>query len=217
MKSVGFYDFILKADLMKNSIFIIGILILCASCSTSKMTTASWKSDGFDNQTIDKILVYANTDDQKLQKEFEDQTAQILIKEGIFTYKMHDIFPDIVYKEVRTQEEIAAFVEDCKEKQISKILFATKKSQTVDTVMSKSLHNYMNGLHTLSLERYNEDEPEYDTKQVTTYVIEAAVYDINEPSQNAPIATTSVTATDPKSLDKIKDQLLKSIKQLFNK
>lgn len=202
---------------MKNFTFIIGIMILCASCSSSKITTKQWKSDGFDNQTIDKILVFANTEDATLQQEFEDETAQILTQEGILTYKMHEIFPDVVYKEVRTQEEIAAFVEDCKEKQISKILFATKKSQTVDTVMSKSLHNYMNGLHTLSLERYNEEEPEYDTKQVTTYVIEAAIYDINEPSQDAPIATTSVTATDPKSLDKIKDQLLKSIKQLFNK
>ena len=202
---------------MKNFTFIIGIMILCASCSSSKITTKQWKSDGFDNQTIDKILVFANTEDATLQQEFEDETAQILTQEGILTYKMHEIFPDVVYKEVRTQEEIAAFVEDCKEKQISKILFATKKSQTVDTVMSKSLHNYMNGLHTLSLERYNEEEPEYDTKQVTTYVIEAAIYDINEPSQDAPIATTRVTATDPKSLDKIKDQLLKSIKQLFNK
>lgn len=202
---------------MKNFTFIIGIMILCASCSSSKITTKQWKSDGFNNQTIDKILVFANTEDATLQQEFEDETAQILTQEGILTYKMHEIFPDVVYKEVRTQEEIAAFVEDCKEKQISKILFATKKSQTVDTVMSKSLHNYMNGLHTLSLERYNEEEPEYDTKQVTTYVIEAAIYDINEPSQDAPIATTSVTATDPKSLDKIKDQLLKSIKQLFNK
>ena len=202
---------------MKNFTFIIGIMILCASCSSSKITTKQWKSDGFNNQTIDKILVFANTEDATLQQEFEDETAQILTQEGILTYKMHEIFPDVVYKEVRTQEEIAAFVEDCKEKQISKILFATKKSQTVDTVMSKSLHNYMNGLHTLSLERYNDEEPEYDTKQVTTYVIEAAIYDINEPSQDAPIATTSVTATDPKSLDKIKDQLLKSIKQLFNK
>ncbi|MEO9501087.1 hypothetical protein [Nonlabens ulvanivorans] len=201
---------------MKKITFIIGIIILCVACSSSKMTTSKWLADDFNNQPTDKVLIYASTPDIVLQKEFENETAQVLSDLDITTFKMHDTFPDVMYKEERTQEEIAAFLKDCKEKQINKILFASKKSQTVDTVMSKSLHNYMNDLHALSIEGY-DDDLEYETDQVTTYVIEAAVYDINKTSKDAPVATTSITAMNPKSLDDIKTRLLKSIKQIFKK
>ncbi|WP_405351836.1 hypothetical protein [Nonlabens sp. Asnod3-H03] len=201
---------------MKKITFIIGIIILCVACSSSKMTTSKWLADDFNNQPTDKVLIYASTPDIVLQKEFENETAQVLSDLDITTFKMHDTFPDVTYKEERTQEEIAAFLKHCKEKQINKILFASKKSQTVDTVMSKSLHNYMNDLHALSIEGY-DDDLEYETDQVTTYVIEAAVYDINKTSKDAPVATTSITAMNPKSLDHIKTRLLKSIKQIFKK
>ncbi|GAL75700.1 hypothetical protein JCM19275_1583 [Nonlabens ulvanivorans] len=201
---------------MKKITFIIGIIILCVACSSSKMTTSKWLADDFNNQPTDKVLIYASTPDIILQKEFENETAQVLSDLDITIFKMHDTFPDVMYKEERTQEEIAVFLKDCKEKQINKILFASKKSQTVDTVMSKSLHNYMNDLHALSIEGY-DDDLEYETDQVTTYVIEAAVYDINKTSKDAPVATTSITAMNPKSLDDIKTRLLKSIKQIFKK
>ncbi|GAK77796.1 hypothetical protein JCM19296_3405 [Nonlabens ulvanivorans] len=201
---------------MKKITFIIGIIILCVACSSSKMTTSKWLADDFNNQPTDKVLIYASTPDIVLQKEFENETAQVLSDLDITIFKMHDTFPDVMYKEERTQEEIAVFLKDCKEKQINKILFASKKSQTVDTVMSKSLHNYMNDLHALSIEGY-DDDLEYETDQVTTYVIEAAVYDINKTSKDAPVATTSITAMNPKSLDDIKTRLLKSIKQIFKK
>ncbi|PQJ32871.1 hypothetical protein BST92_13495 [Nonlabens arenilitoris] len=201
---------------MKKITFIIGIIILCAACSSTKMTTSKWLSADFNNQSTDKVLIYASTPDIVLQKEFENETAQVLSDLDITTFKMHDTFPDVIYKEERTQEEITAFLKDCKEKQINKILFASKKSQTVDTVMSKSLHNYMNDLQALSIEGY-QDDLVYETDQVTTYVIEAAVYDINKLEKDAPIATTSITAMNPKSLDDIKTRLLKSIKKIFKR
>lgn len=200
---------------MHKFTFLLILAILTLSCSSSKITTSQWVSNEFKNQDIDRILIFANTEDSDLQKEFENRTAALLSKEGISPVTMHELFPTIEYKEVRSQEEINQFVSECKDKNIDKILFASQKSVIVDTVKTKSLHNYMNSLEPLKIGYTPKEKLEYKTKEITTYIIEAAVYDIDATTVNKPIATTTLKATNPKSTTVLKERLLKAIVTLF--
>jgi len=191
------------------------VLLICVGCATSKTIPSQWKSEEFKEQQFNRMLVFANTPDRILQDEIEDKMAIILVSEGMTPVKMHDLFPDIEYKENRSQEEIAAFVLKCKKEGVDKVLLASQKEMIVDTVIAKSLHNYMNSLEPLGLNSKNKDELEYDEKEIITYIIEAAIYDIAVTSEDKPIATTTLKATNPKSLEKIKTKFLKSIKKLF--
>ena len=141
--------------------------------------------------------------------------AMVLVAEGIAPLKMHDLFPEIEYKENHTQEEIKQFVLECKKKGIDKVLLASQKSMTIDTVYAKSLHNYMNTLEPLKLNSRNKEALEYEKKEVTTYTLEAAVYDIATTSEDKPIAAATLKATNPKSLEKLEAIFLKSIEKLF--
>lgn len=199
---------------MHKLTFLLLFTILVSSCSSSKITRTEWHSDDFKSQQNERILIFANTEDIELQREFENEVAIILLNEGISPFKMHELFPTIEYKEEPSHEEITEFVTACKAKNIDKVLFATQKSVTVDTVHRKSLNNYMNSLAPLRLEPQN-DALEYDTKEITTYSIEAAVYDINTTTEDKPIATTTLTATNPKSMYVLKKHLLKGITILF--
>ncbi|MBF4984142.1 hypothetical protein FNJ87_07320 [Nonlabens mediterrranea] len=200
---------------MKKTILFISIIFIMVSCSSSKITATNWVSDDFKNEPIDKILIFANTEDRDLQMAFEKETAAYLTQQGITSLQTHVTFPDLTYKEVITQEEINSFINDCQEKNISKILFANKKSISVDTVAVKSLNNYMNSLQPLIIDGPDQSDVELETEEITTYIVEAAVYDINKTTEDKPIATTTVTASNVESLDQIKDRLLKEIKKLF--
>ncbi|WP_432410859.1 hypothetical protein [Rasiella sp. SM2506] len=129
---------------------------------------------------------------------------------------MHEIFPLVKYKKELTNKEIDKFVLECKEKNIDRILFASQKSTSVDTIRTKSLHNYMNSLEPLKLDSNRDDNLEYDTKEIMTYIIEAAVYDIGTTTQDKPIATTTLTASNPNSVDVIKKHFLKAVVKLFD-
>lgn len=201
---------------MKKVTLLLLLAILIASCSSSKITSSQWMSDDFKNLNIDRILVFASTEDVELQREFEERTSAELRAKGMTPVKMHDEFPDIHYKEAHTQEEINEFIADCKVLNIDKILFASRKSMTVDTVRAKSIHNYMNTLEPLKLGDKDEENLAYDTKEITTYIVEAAVYDIAVSKEDKPIATATVKATNPKSLDLLKERFLKAVVKLFD-
>ncbi|GEQ87007.1 hypothetical protein ULMS_25150 [Patiriisocius marinistellae] len=184
-------------------------------CSTSKTIPSQWVSADFKNQKIDRLLVYANTEDTNLQVEFENKVALSLTKQGLSPLKMHVIFPEISYKENRTQEEINQFALECKNKNINKVLLASRKSMIVDTVNTKSLHNYFNTLEPLKLGKTDVNSLVYDKKEIITYTLEAAVYDIGTTSEDKPIATSTLKAINPKSLDKLKEEFLDAIVLLF--
>ncbi|GER59521.1 hypothetical protein ULMA_16290 [Patiriisocius marinus] len=191
------------------------IAIVTTSCSSSKMTSSQWLSDDFKNQKIDRILVFANTEDSKLQKDFENEASLVLMQRGISALKMHNLFPNLEYKKTHSQDEIKQFVLECKHRNIDKVLFASQKSVSVDTVLKKSLHNYMNSLEPLKLGPIDEENLTYDTKEVITYTIQAAVYDIAVTTEDKPIATTTVKASNPKSKTELKARFLKAISKLF--
>ncbi|MFT7071235.1 hypothetical protein [Patiriisocius sp. Uisw_017] len=201
---------------MKTSIGLLLTFLIFASCSTSKVIPSQWLSEDFKNQKFDRLLVYANTEDIDLQFEFEDNMAIVLSKKGLFPVKMHDIFPEIEYKEKHSQEKIDQFVLDCKEKNIDKVLIASQKSISVDTVVANSLHNYFNTLESLKLGSDKEENLVYNVKELTTYILEAAVYDIAITSEDKPIATTTLKAINPKSIEKLKKSFLNAISQLFD-
>lgn len=200
---------------MKISTLLFLISFICIGCSASKTIPTQWISDGFASQKIDRLLVFANTEDTDLQVEFENRMALALEKEGIITYKMHSIFPDIAYKEDRSQEEINQFVLECKNKNIDKVLLASRKSLIIDTIRANSLHNYFNTLEPLKLGKADTDNLVYDKKEVTTYTLEAALYDLSVTSEDKPIAVTTLKATDPKSLERLKGDFLTAIMTLF--
>ncbi len=200
---------------MKTTTLLLLAFIICTSCSTSKTVPSQWQSEAFKTQKIDRILVFASTKDRALQEDFEDKVSMVLISEGISTLKMHELFPEIEHKESRSQEEIKQFILECKKQNIDKVLIASQKSLSIDTVYAKSLHNYFNTLEPLKLNGKSDDELEYKTEKLTTYTIEAAVYDIAVSSEDKPIAATTLKATDPKSLNKLEAELLVAIKKLF--
>lgn len=210
-----FFSILLKTYVMKNIIWLSLALLVFAGCSTSKAIPSQWASKEFKEQKLDRMLVFASTEDKSLQIDFENEVAMVLIAEGITPLKMHKIFPEVEYKENHSQEEIEQFVLRCKSKGIDKVLLASQKSMTVDTVLVKSLHNYMNSLEPLKLKSKNESDLEYDEKELTTYTLEAAVYDIAVTAEDKPIATTTLKATNPKSLENIKGNFLNAIKKLF--
>ncbi|EDM42877.1 hypothetical protein SCB49_11292 [unidentified eubacterium SCB49] len=200
---------------MKTGALLLLTFIICASCSTSKTTPTQWQSEAFKNQKIDRMLVYASTKDRVLQEDFEDRVSEVLISEEISPIKMHELFPDIEYKDKRSEEEIKKLILECRKQNIDKVLIASQKAMRIDTVYAKSLHNYFNTLEPLKLNGKSNDELEYKTKKLTTYTIEAAVYDIAVSSEDKPIAATTLKVTDPKSLDKIEADFLIAIKKLF--
>ncbi|QIE59110.1 hypothetical protein G5B37_05920 [Rasiella rasia] len=200
---------------MKIPSYLLLIFFVCISCSTTKTIPSQYISQEFRELQLDRMLVFANTEDTALQNRFEDKMAVVLRENGITPFKMHEVFPDIEYKESHSQEEIKDFILQCKKKDIDKVLFASQKSMTVDTVLTKSLHNYMNSLEPLRLHSDTEENLEYDKTQITTYTIEAAVYDIAVSSEDKPIATATLKATNPKSFDKLENKFLNAIKKLF--
>jgi len=200
---------------MKIALQYILVLLALSSCSPSKIVPSQYISDAFKEATLDRILVFGNTEDKELQNRFENKMSVILRSEGITPYKMHEVFPDIEYKEERTQAEIETFIADCKSKNIDKILFASRKSITVDTVLAKSLRNYMNSLEPLRMGTSSAQDLSYDKKEIVTYIIEAAVYDIALTSEDKPIATTTLKAVAPKSLDNLEDKFIKAVEKLF--
>ncbi|WP_298351073.1 hypothetical protein [uncultured Dokdonia sp.] len=200
---------------MKIAIRYVLVLLFLSSCTSSKLIPSQYVSDAFKEASLDRILIFGNTEDKELQNRFENKMAVIMQAEGIVPYKMHEVFPDVVYKEERTQTEIEQFIVNCKSKNIDKILFASRKSITVDTVLSKSLHNYMNSLEPLRMGSSSSQDLSYDKKEVVTYIIEAAVYDIATTSEDKPIATTTLKAVAPKSLDDLENKFIKAIEKLF--
>jgi hypothetical protein len=200
---------------MKNIIWLLITLLVFAGCSTSKTIPSQWVSKDFKEKEFNRMLVFASTEDKGLQIDFENEVAKVLVAYGINPLKMHEIFPKIEYKENHSQEEIKQFVLQCKNKGIDKVLFASQKSMTVDTILAKSLHNYMNSLEPLKLNSKSESDLEYEKEEIHTYILEAAVYDITVTAEDKPIATTTLKATNPKSREKLKGQFLNSIEQLF--
>ena len=200
---------------MKSIIWLSLALLICTGCSTSKTIPSQWMSNEFKKQQFDRMLVFANTEDMELQNRFEDKMALLLAAEGIAPLKMHELFPEIEHKEDHTQEDINAFVLQCKNKGIDKVLLASQKEMIVDTVLAKSLHNYMNSLEPLKLNSRNEDDLVYEKKEITTYTLEAAVYDIAVTSEDKPIAATILKAINPKSFEKLENTFLNAIKKLF--
>jgi len=202
---------------MKKFTLLAYILVVVTSCSTSKIESSQWLSEDFKPQSVQRMLIFANTEDTSLQNDFENKTSAVLTNQGIETVTMHELFPQVEYQPTRSPEEINAFIIDCKNKNIDKILFASQKSITVDTVVTKSLHNYMNSLKPLELGKTTSNEKiEYDTKKVTTYTIEVAVYNISTSINHQPIAKTQVKATNPKSVEKLKDYIINDISKLFD-
>lgn len=202
---------------MKKITLLIYIIVLVSSCSTSKIESNSWVSEDFKPKSVERMLIFANTEDTSLQSDFENKTSEVLSKKGITTVTMHELFPQVKYQEERSPEEINAFIVECKNKNIDKILFASQKSITVDTVLTKSLHNYMNSLKPLELGKTTSNEKvEYDTKKITTYTIEVAIYNINTTINHQPIAKTEVKATNPKSVKKLKEYIISDISKLFD-
>jgi hypothetical protein len=61
----------------------------------------------------------------------------------------------------------------------------------------------------------SEDVLEYDKKELTTYTLEAAVYDIVKSAEDKPIATTTLKATNPRSPKTLKKRFLNAIVMLF--
>jgi hypothetical protein len=200
---------------MKTTIWLLLVLLIGAGCSTSKEIPSQWVSEDFKNLKIERMLVYASTEDTNLQKEFEDKMVKALAKEGITLLKMHDLFPEIKYTANHSQEEINEFVLQCNENNIDKVLLASQKSITVDTVVAKSLHNYFNSLEPLKMGNSGEDALEYDKKELITYTLEAAIYDIATSAEDKPIATTTLKATDPRSPNTLKKRFLNAIVMLF--
>jgi len=200
---------------MKTLTWTLLLLIVVSGCSSSKIIPTQWASSDFNAEQINTLLVYANTEDKALQVDFENMVATALTNKGVTMYKMHDEFPDIEYKENPSQEEIKEFVADCKAKGIYNVLLASQKAVKVDTVRKHTLHNYMNSLQPLKLGHTGSENLEYDKKELTSYTIEAAVYDIAKTAEDKPIATTTLVAKNPKSKDKVKEQFLEAIIALF--
>ncbi|RDK89020.1 hypothetical protein [Marinirhabdus gelatinilytica] len=200
---------------MKNTIWLLVLLLISTACSTSKTIPSQWMSNEFKETPFDRMLVFANTEDKVLQDRFEDKMATVLVSEGITPVKMHELFPEVEYKEDYSQEEIDNFVQRCTAKDIDKVLVASQKSMTVDTVLAKNLRNYFNSLEPLSLSHKKDEDLVYDKKELTTYTIEAAVYDIAVTTEDKPIATTTLKVTDPKSNERIENRFLKEIEKLF--
>ncbi|WP_178988529.1 hypothetical protein [Winogradskyella schleiferi] len=193
------------------------LILICTGCSSSKIIPSLWQSQEFKTQTFDRILVYASTEDKELQRRFENKMAKLFAEKDITALKMNALFPEIEYKENHTQDEINEFVTRCKSKNIDKVLLASQKSKNIDTVNAKTLHNYMNSLEPLNLtsQRKDENDLTYDKKVIITYNIEAAVYDLSISSEDRPIASTALKATNPKSLNQLEDHFLNAIKKLF--
>ncbi len=103
-----------------------------------------------------------------LRKSSKIVLLQCYQKKGISPIKIHEIFPLVKYKKELTNKEIDKFVLECKEKNIDRILFASQKFTSADTVRAKSLHNYMNSLESLKLDSNRDDNLEYDTKEIMT-------------------------------------------------
>ncbi len=201
---------------MKIASSLILTLLIVVSCSSSKTTPSQWISDDFKVENIERLLIYANTDDISLQAEFEETLAQALEKEGIATLKMNTAFPHIKYDENHTNEEINQFVLECKAKNIDKVLLASRTSLVIDTIRTKSLQNYMNSLQPISFRKSDGETLVYDTKEVTTHMLEAAVYDIERTnSKDEPVATVALKVINPKSIETLKSDFLKTIMNLF--
>ncbi|MDN3493787.1 hypothetical protein [Winogradskyella bathintestinalis] len=202
---------------MKITTLFFLILLICTSCASTKIEPSQWQSKAFKAHNFNRLLVYASTDDKALQVRFEEKLAKLFSEQGIVPLKMNELFPEIEYQENHSQEEINEFVIRCKEKNIDKVLLASQKSIEIDTVRAKTLHNYMNSLEPLKMTSgsKNEEELQYDEKEIITYTIEAAVYDIAKSSEDKPIASTTLKATNPKSYNVLENKLLKAIKKLF--
>lgn len=202
---------------MKITTYILLLFLIFTGCSSSKIEKSNWQSEEFKTQKIDRILVYASTEDKALQIRFENKMANLFAEKGITPLKMNELFPEIEHKENHTQEEINQFVLECKEKNIEKVLLASRKSMEIDTILAKTLHNYMNTLEPLRMtsKSQNEEDLTFDKKEIITYTLEAAVYDIKKTSEDKPIASTTLKATNPKSVDVLEGKLLNAIKKLF--
>lgn len=200
---------------MKTPVSLLFVFLIFTGCSLSKMIPSQWVSEDFKNQKFDRMLVFANTQDTNLQIEFENKMAVALAKNGIVSLTMHSIFPEIEYKEDYSQEAIDQFILNCNKRNIDKVLVASQKSVSVDTLVARTLHNYFNSLESLKLGSTDGERLVYDKKEMTTCTLEATVYDIDMASKDTPIATTTLKVINPKSLEKLKEHFLIAITQLF--
>ncbi|GAK90595.1 hypothetical protein JCM19297_1911 [Nonlabens ulvanivorans] len=96
-------------------------------------------SDDFKNESIDIMLIYANTEDQDLQKDFENETADMLTQKGITSYKMHESFQTLPIRKLEHRKRLMHLLKIAKRK-ISAKYFLPLKNPSLSTRLPQSLY-----------------------------------------------------------------------------
>ncbi len=225
-----------------KTVVILVVIVTTFNCAPVKLSNA-WSSDNFDATKSEKILIIARSNDAEVRQAYENELTSKLKAEGINAVASYKIFPDLKDKASRTKVETEEIVKQFKAKGIQSVMLtALKDTKLMQSTQKEGGNNYNKStinkgqygftfvdyysVHSIEYisrnlrPNYNANDSN-NTEDIvlesTTYILEAALYDLTLEQRNQLVGAYEVQITDPNSgkqvLNKFSNLIVKQFKK----
>lgn len=218
---------------MKNTLkisYVLMLLIVVTSCSSSIKVLDSWKSDSAAQIKDNNILVIARTANNQARIAFERDIADKLISNGTKATPSYSVLPtSFKVEEKHTEEELENFKNFLKNEGYNGVVLTvikdfqeSSKTYTDGGYYAGAAYpNYYPGyyggfygyyMHPMSYSTYGSYVPMTSTTVTQkTFILETVAYDLDQPDGKQLVAVVTTKIEDPQSVTKNAEQYTEEI------
>ncbi|MFH4967163.1 hypothetical protein V8G61_03070 [Gaetbulibacter sp. M240] len=198
---------------MKNIVYVLGIMIVSFSCSSSRMID-SWKSPSYTNFSPKKVLIIGVTDNLTARQKFESQLQAALRDRGIEARESFDVFAPSFTNTKQTEETIEKEIEKLSNNGFDAVLISAVKGVNEKTTYTGDWHfqNYYwprFGRYYYFYQDVYFDRGYYDKYKV--YNIECTLYNLKDSNKKSLVWVASYNLIDPSSITSSVNTYVKAI------
>ncbi|NGX85069.1 hypothetical protein [Aequorivita sp. KMM 9714] len=154
---------------MKNILFLLVLVILFASCSSSRLVD-EYLNEESPNFQAQKVLVVGLTPDGGLQRQFEYSLVKALKDENIIAVKSVDYFESNVNDIDQSEENLENLKNQLLNESFDAVLFSKIVGQENKVTMAQSYRNLTRSFQSFN-DYYNENRVVYENDQIEDYPV----------------------------------------------
>lgn len=221
---------------MKKFKLVLSFLVIAltfSSCGTSVKVADQWKNENFKELKNEKILVIHHTPNAVNEKRLELDLVNAFDEIGIEAVGMHQAFPEMKYKEKRTEEEIQELISKVKAAGYNGVVVTMlrDKDQQIQTTSSGGYYSggyypsryggYYGGFGSYYGGVYGHGyggsyiPPSSTTKVVDIYLLETVTYNLTLKAGEQLVGVVSVKVEDPQSYSGVAEKYIKIVVDQF--
>ncbi|WP_313114371.1 hypothetical protein [Aequorivita sediminis] len=154
---------------MKNILFLLVLMILFVSCSSSRLVDEYINKEN-PNFQAQKVLVVGLTPDGGLKRQFEYSLVKALKDENIIAVKSVDYFESNVNEIDQSEENLEALKKQLLNQSFDAVLFSKIVGQENKVTMAQSYRNLTRSFRSFN-DYYNENKVIYESNQIEDYPV----------------------------------------------